>query len=68
MSRINEKLGLKPAGVRRQMKDAGKTPEAAVKTSRFCPACGHRWVLENVIHGQRRLLCAWCSAQEGFTV
>lgn len=58
MSRINEKLGLRRAGKRAVMKDAGKTAAAAAITSKQCPKCGHRWILHNV--AKQRTLCAWC--------
>jgi hypothetical protein len=62
MSKINEKLGLKPAGVRPMMRNLPKRLEDRVAlTAATCPACGARGVIENVIHGKRRRLCAWCS-------
>lgn len=67
MSRINQKLGLKPAGKRRQMKDVRKVSpvDAKLLTSIQCPRCGHAWIVETVIHGKPTRMCAWCSNFEG---
>ena len=42
MSRINEKLGLKPAGKRAMMNLPENRAKAAVITSAQCPACEAR--------------------------
>jgi hypothetical protein len=59
--KINEKLGLRPAPPRAMMRDAGKDEAARLKTSRQCPLCGERWVVENVIHGVAKAMCSRCS-------
>lgn len=42
MSRINDKLGLRPAGVRAMMKLPRTRAAAAALTSAKCPSCGQR--------------------------
>ena len=62
MSTINQKLGLRPATRKRpMMRGVGKDAALVARTSRQCH-CGHRWVIENVIHGVRRSMCCWCHA------
>jgi transposase-like protein len=51
VSRINEKLGLRPAGARARMRCL-----SGVR----CPACGHVHVVSNVIHGRLSWLCGAC--------
>ena len=62
MSSINQKLGLKAAGKRRQMNLPKSRSDAAAMTSRQCPHCGHAWVIQNAIRGVTKRMCAWCSA------
>ena len=61
VSRINSRLGLKPAGKRAMMKLPPTRAEAAALTALKCPMCPFRWILDNVIHGRRMLMCARCN-------
>lgn len=61
MSRINEKLGLKPAGKRSMMKLPASRAEAAVLTAIQCPSCARRGVRAMTVRGVRQYLCQWCS-------
>jgi hypothetical protein len=67
MSRINQKLGLKPqTRPRARTKGAGKDALAAALTSASCRVCGDRWIVQNVIHGRLQRMCAGCGdPQEG---
>lgn len=62
MSRINEKLGLKPATAPHPlMRNLPKRlTERAALTRLTCPACHRHDVIENVIHGRPRRMCTWC--------
>lgn len=60
MSRINEKMGLKPAGKRAFMKLPKNRATAARITSAACPACGQRGARQSV-KGADWLFCSWCS-------
>lgn len=51
MSRINEKLGLKPAGQRARMNSLSGVQ---------CPNCPHRDVVSNTVSGRLVWLCGWC--------
>lgn len=61
MSHINEKMGMKPAGKRRQMKLPTSRAEAARLTSTVCPNCPHRWIVNFAPFGVPMQMCAWCS-------
>ncbi len=62
MSRINEKLGLRPAGKRSMMQLPKNRAEAAALTAAQCPRCQQRGVREATIHGQVTRFCSWCGA------
>ena len=51
MSKINDKLGLKPAGARARLNSL-----SGVK----CPHCPHRHVISNAIHGRLTWACGAC--------
>lgn len=59
-------MGLRPAGKRRMMRLPKNRQAAIALTAAQCPACGQRGVIENVIKGERRRMCSWCS--EGWTM
>jgi len=61
MSRINEKLGLKPAGKRRMMNLPKDRAQAADLTAAQCPKCGQRGAIECLVHDRRRRFCTWCN-------
>lgn len=61
MSRINEKMGFKPAGKRAFMKLPDDKAARNDLTSAKCPKCDRRGVREAVIHGRRLRTCAFCS-------
>jgi hypothetical protein len=63
MSRINEKLGLKPATRKRAIARDARHPEI---TRLRCvdPACNDSWILENVIHGKVQRNCARCGKRQ----
>lgn len=61
MSRINEKLGLKPAGKRAYMKLPKGRAAAAALTSATCPTCGRTGQRESLIRGELKRFCPWCS-------
>jgi hypothetical protein len=52
MSRINEKLGIKPAGARARLSSLSGVD---------CRSCGHVDVISNVIHRRLLWMCGWCS-------
>lgn len=52
MSRINEKMGFKPAGARKRL-DA--------LSGVACPNCPHHDVVSNTVSGRLVWMCAWCS-------
>lgn len=51
MSRINEKMGLKPAGARKRLQSLSGVS---------CELCPSRDVRSNVIHGVLTWSCAFC--------
>lgn len=51
MSRINAKLGLKPAGARRRLLALSGVP---------CQVCPHHDTTSNVINRVLRWTCGWC--------
>lgn len=51
MSRINEKLGLGPAGARKRMDSLSGVQ---------CPNCPHRDVSANWVNRRWLWLCGWC--------
>lgn len=60
MSKINDKLGLRPAGKRSMMKLPDDRALRAKVTSATCPACGRTGArLSQVKPGW--LVCSWCS-------
>ena len=61
MSKINEKLGLRPAGKRAFMKLPKLRADAVALTALTCPNCPHRWIIQNVIHGRLQRMCGRCS-------
>jgi ribosomal protein L37AE/L43A len=61
MSKINDKLGLRPAGQRNMMKLPKTGAHRAALTSAKCPACGQRGVVEHKLHGARTWMCTWCA-------
>lgn len=61
MSRINDKLGFKPAGKRAMIKLPDDPTERANLTAAQCPKCGNRGVRQAVIHKELRRFCSWCS-------
>lgn len=61
MSRINEKMGLKPAGQRAMMKLPPTRAEAAALTAVQCPKCAKRGVRAVTLHGIPKYFCAYCS-------
>lgn len=67
-NKINEKLGLKPAGKRAMMRGTGKTATAAALTSARCVSCGDPWILENVIHGALQRNCSRCGTRQPLPV
>lgn len=54
MSRINEKLGIRPQTTRKA------THGASLVTNAVCEKCGGRHVIENAIHGVVTRLCCFC--------
>ncbi len=62
MSRINEKLGLKPAGKLAMMHLPSNRHAAADLTSAKCPECGLTGAIEYLRFGERRRACTWCGA------
>lgn len=61
MSRINEKLGLKPAGTRNMMKLPDDRALRNAVTSAVCPHCSRRGArLSKVTATERLLWCSWC--------
>lgn len=60
MSRINEKLGLKPAGKRSMMKLPEDRALRSVVTAAVCPSCGHRGAMLSKVTADA-LFCSWCS-------
>jgi len=58
--KINEKLGLRPAGKRSMMKLPERRADAAWLTSQSCPNCGRRGQagFSQVLAGGLR--CLWC--------
>jgi hypothetical protein len=61
MSRINEKLGLRPAGQRAMMKGLPKKRADAVKiTSAKCPICHHTGARPSKTQ-PGKLYCTWCN-------
>jgi ribosomal protein L37AE/L43A len=71
MSRINEKLGIKPAGQRAMMQLPDDRALRRRLTAAICPQCGERGArLSRVVAGD--FWCSWCghrwtpaAAQEG---
>jgi hypothetical protein len=60
MSRINEKLGLKPAGKRNMMKLPDDPRLRTAVTSAVCPKCSQRGAnLSKTTLGH--LFCTWCA-------
>lgn len=62
MSRINQKLGLKPAGKRAIMHGA-KDPALTALRCVF-EDCQDTWILQNVIHGKPQRNCARCGRRQ----
>lgn len=60
MSRINEKMGLKPAGKRAMMNLPDDPAERASLTAAQCPKCRQRGVRQNKNHGIQQRFCSWC--------
>jgi hypothetical protein len=59
MSKINDKLGLKPAGARAMMKLPTDRELRSRLTSAQCPACGQRGAnLSRRVMGA--FVCTWC--------
>jgi hypothetical protein len=61
MSKINTKLGLKPASKRRMMNLPADRSERLDLLAARCPECEHAWHIQHVIHGVLLRLCGWCS-------
>lgn len=61
VSKINDKLGLRPAGKRRMMNIPKDRAVRDQLTSAKCLECGHSWHVQNVINGRLLRMCAWCS-------
>jgi hypothetical protein len=62
MSRINEKLGLRPAGRRAMMKGLPTTPaERSRLTSARCPSCGRTGALPSTLKGAGWGYCGHCN-------
>lgn len=59
-NKINQKLGLRPAGKRKMMNLPKNRHEASALTSAQCPGCTQRGVIENAVHGRRLRCCTWC--------
>lgn len=60
MSKINDKLGLKPAGKRAMMNLPSNRSEAAVITATQCPKCGARGVRASAMK-DAKFWCTWCN-------
>jgi hypothetical protein len=59
VSRINQKLGIKPAGKRSMMKLPADRELRSKLTSAVCPTCGQRGAfLSRVTPGH--FICSWC--------
>lgn len=52
MSRINEKMGMRPAGERARLRSL-----SGIR----CPACDGRYVVSNVIHDRLTWTCGTCA-------
>jgi len=61
MSRINDKLGLKPAGKRNMMKLPKDRASAIRITSATCPACGRTGGAKASATKPGALYCTWCN-------
>lgn len=61
MSRINEKMGLRPAGKRAFMKLPPNRADAAALTSAKCPECGRRGARPSKTKGRGWAFCSHCS-------
>lgn len=60
MVKINEQLGLRPAGKRSMMKLPKNRAEAAALTSSQCPSCSSFGIRECSVKGIRTRLCPRC--------
>lgn len=62
MSRINEKMGLRPAGKRAMMKLPQDRAMACRLTAAVCPSCGGRGAILSKVRGREGLfVCSWCN-------
>lgn len=62
MVRINEKMGLKPAGRRKRTHPTEVATPSTLLSSLRCAACGRGWLVEFVERGGRvRRICGFCS-------
>lgn len=60
MSRINEKLGIKPAGQRSMMKLPPDRAARAALTAAKCPSCGRTGARESKTQ-PGAYYCTWCN-------